>query len=147
MSVQIVLCAGKNGSARRKTANSLQSQMGGKAKVIEAKSAASLEAQLEPYTHQQLRVMLQYFIVPDKAILSNPGEWWDGVSGVIGRSAPEISRNASAKANINQDTGGGFLQFCWEDISAGDLKEFCQILDNTLPGENQPAKQWWQFWK
>jgi len=91
--------------------------------------------------------MLHYFIVPDKAILLNPDRWWDEVSATIGRASPEISSRASAKANINQDTGGGFLQFTWETISTDELESYCLILDNTLPGKNLPEKKWWQVWK
>jgi hypothetical protein len=96
-------------------------------------SSAYLRSQLQPYqATTSLRVMLQYFMTPDRAILHDPEGWWDRVSNSIGRSAPEISSRASAKANINKDTGGGFLQFTWEAISPHELESYCRVLDNTL---------------
>jgi hypothetical protein len=131
MSTSMIVCAGKNASSRSDSANALYGETS--AVVIEAADAASLRMQLQPYrTERQLRVMLQYFHTPDRTILSNPGYWWDEVSNKIGRSAPVISSRASAKANINKDTGGGFLQFCWESISPDELESYCRLLDNTL---------------
>ncbi len=142
MSKSIIVLAGRNATSRRETAHSLRGKSS--AVVIDAADAASLRTQLKPYrTETQLRVMLQYFMVPDPAILRNPGGWWDDVSNKIGRSAPDISSRASAKANINQDTGGGFLQFCWEEISPEELETYTRLLDSALP----ERKSWWQFWK
>jgi hypothetical protein len=142
MSTSIIVCAGKNASSRRSTANLLSRKQS--AVVIDAADADSMQAQLRPYQSEtQLRVMLQYFFARDRAILSDPGSWWDAVSNEVGRSAPDISSRASAKANINQDTGGGFLQFCWEEISPGELETYTRLLDNALPAQ----KSWWQFWK
>jgi hypothetical protein len=132
MSTSIVVCAGKNASSRGDAANSLRRQ-GIQAVVMDATDAASLRTQLRPYRFEtRLRVMLQYSFTPDRAILVDPGRWWDEVSNRIGVSAPDLSGRASAKANINQDTGGGFLQFCWEEISPDDLETYCRILDDTV---------------
>jgi hypothetical protein len=144
MSTSIIVCAGKNASSRRETVRTLRSKTS--TIVIDASSAAALQTQLSPYRGEQLRVMLQYFMVPDKAILCSPSKWWDEVSTTIGRGSPEISSRASTKANINKDTGGGFLQFCWETISTSELESYCQLLDNTLQAKN-PDRKWWQVWK
>jgi hypothetical protein len=101
--------------------------------VIDAPDVSSLRSQLQPYqATASLRVMLQYFMTPDRSILRDPEGWWDRVSDSIGRSSPEVSSRASAKANINKDTGGGFLQFTWEAISPHELESYCRLLDNTL---------------
>jgi len=134
MNTSIIVCAGKNTSSRSETAAGAKLKSGNAATVIEAASAEALQAQLEPYRNDNLRVMFYYFFVPDKSILADPGEWWNKVSGQIESVCPDLSQRASAQPYINQDTGGGFLQFCWDDISVTELVTYGKALDNVLPG-------------
>ena len=138
MTTSIIVCAGGNASSRSNWASTMRSRTC--AVVIDASDANSLRIELQPFrSAASFRVMLQYFLAPDLARLLDPEGWWDRVSSSIGRPAPGIARKASAKANINEDTGGGSLQFTWKQIpptnwkaTAGSWTTNCELLADEL---------------
>lgn len=81
--------------------------------------------------------MLTYSVIPDHARTARAQTWWNEVGDDIERASPSLFRQAAiAKANLNKDTGGGFLQFCWESITGSDLESFYRSLEDASDRHN-----------
>lgn len=130
MNTVLVICMGTNAVSRKEAARSLRFDVDN---IIDSDDPDLIETKLGSYgLHTRFRAMIQYFHQPSLTVKTYPARWWNEIADQIERDAPSVARKGEAKANINRDTGGGFLMFTWESITGEELASFCHSLTRII---------------